>query len=520
MAKKKPKGEISRDVIDRLRAAYKHRTNVTGFDTGYVWKDGTKSEEISLRIHVDRKIPVSELDTTEVFPEEFEGFALDIIEGPYRTSESVGSLEVTKRAEILIGGLSCGREDAGTGTLGCLVIDQLTGEPALLSNWHVLMGPNGRKGDPIIQPGRGDGGLNWFDRIATVERSILSAAGDASIARLTGSRRWMPVLAGGNLELDETTEVAIGEVLRKHGRSTNTTEGVVDGIGSYRVAYNVTPTREENRWIDGFKLVPKDRSNPGDLEISMAGDSGSCWYNPRKKSAVGLHFAGEGDPFPGNEFALACHMTRVEEALNFRIARLSDLIEIENKGGTGPQPELTPDPSQPDWPWPWWPWGPFPNPMGPLPRPPIGPFPWPVDPYGPRPLPPWSHGFDAMALGLGAHPAAGFDIDRAASGMAGLETVRVPRTLSGQIRQELCNAIRAYLGQPTLELSERTKLADLATFGGDYGYVIVSDAISDWPYFTSVLDDDDMLATRFRLEVDFGGVIRILRRSIRRRTRS
>jgi hypothetical protein len=75
------------------------------------------------------------------------------------------------------GAVSIGHIDITAGTLGCLVTrnDQLF----ILSNNHVLANTNAAKrGDPIIQPGRYDGGTS-SDQIATLEDFISINFGEA-----------------------------------------------------------------------------------------------------------------------------------------------------------------------------------------------------------------------------------------------------------------------------------------------------------------------------------------------------
>src|SRR5258706_265835 len=74
----------------------------------------------------------------------------------------------------------------GYGTLGGLAWDNQTGDPMLLSNFHVLASRGyARAGLPVIQPGRGDGGS---EIIATFDRHAMDQGLDAPVARLNGRR--------------------------------------------------------------------------------------------------------------------------------------------------------------------------------------------------------------------------------------------------------------------------------------------------------------------------------------------
>lgn len=386
------KQKNSRDQLNaammEARKRYSHRKNVTGFDVGYKWLGEEPTKELCVRIHVEEKIPVSELEQAEVFPDNIDGVPLDIIRGPYKAKLEAQTKSPRDRFATLVAGISCGRTDGSTGTLGALVIDQKTDRPALLSNWHVLAGPRGRPGDRIVQPGLADSRPDPRDEIGALNRSILDIDGDAALADLSSVRPWLPIQYGSFAVLSKIRNSRLGEVLEKSGRSTGVTQGRVDGEGIYRIRYEVRPREHEIREIAGFKLVAVTPGNPNNDELSSSGDSGSTWYNPNSGEAVGLHFAGETNPNPSAEHAIACNMSRVSERLEFRLAGFEDLLNAMNTRDVSPDSDLpvlarglstlehTPNPDDPrgpgrpwggPYPWPWplpWPWGPG-GPWGP-----------------------------------------------------------------------------------------------------------------------------------------------------------
>jgi hypothetical protein len=74
--------------------------------------------------------------------------------------------------------------------------------------------------------------------------------------------------------------------------------------------------------MEGFRLVP-DADAPASA-ISLAGDSGSLWINPADAHAVGLHFAGEDDASPLNDYALAHPIEDVFARLNVALMPLEE----------------------------------------------------------------------------------------------------------------------------------------------------------------------------------------------------
>ncbi len=347
-------------------AAYEqfgHRPNFTGVDIGYQWRANERSDQICVRIHVERKIPAAELAKGQAFPDEIEGVPLDVITGPYHASRGTRPSEHRRRSRYLMGGLSCGRSDGGTGTLGALVIDQENDAPAILSNWHVLAGARARAGDPVLQPGGVDSGVPVRDEVAQLSRWLLDRDGDAALATLTDARDWLPVQFGAFPTLMGMRNSRLGETLHKSGRTTAQTKGVVDGEGLYRLTYEVRPSVFEAKDIEGFKIVAAKPGNPDDEELSAGGDSGSVWYNDTTRDAVGLHFAGETSPAPMAEHAIACNIVKVADRLNFRLATFDDLLRSpavapQDVVGSDLTRGLSIDPTWPDC-GPWGPWGPI-----------------------------------------------------------------------------------------------------------------------------------------------------------------
>jgi hypothetical protein len=99
----------------------------------------------------------------------------------------------------------------------------------------------------------------------------------------------------------------------KAGVSTGVTHALVDAInGHYQIPYD--DFGGGRFWLQGFRLVPHPDFH--DRDISQPGDSGSVWLNAASGLAIGLHFAGEDDLGPLNEYALAHALPGLCEALD------------------------------------------------------------------------------------------------------------------------------------------------------------------------------------------------------------
>jgi hypothetical protein len=106
-------------------------------------------------------------------------------------------------------------------------------------------------------------------------------------------------------------------------------------MGRYRITYSVG-THE----IEGFLIRTPAAGNPDNIEISGSGDSGALWYDPQTREGLGLHFAGESDPAPTAEYALACHLDEVLDELNISL----EPVQVAEQ--PAPQP-VQPAPAQP-----------------------------------------------------------------------------------------------------------------------------------------------------------------------------
>ncbi len=309
--------DARQDALEALREMYRDRADVTGYDIGFKRVGGLATTKVCLRVHVASKLPEDELDPTKRIVRRINGFPVDVVASTYKVHRDQGDSQNTYAATLLSGS-PCQRRGANAGTIGAIAIDRASGKPGILSNWHVLSSPEGADSDLVY-------GHSTADLpIARLNKSMLSRHGDAAFATLTGPTPWHPTLKQLNLPLTGVAPTALGRILCKYGRTTGLTRARVDGIGTYKVVHTQRNGRSKTVEIDGFRLIPQDLAAPH-AALSLPGDSGACWIDPDTGDAVGLHMAGEGEDWPGGDCALACHMDRVMERLDLRLATLFDL---------------------------------------------------------------------------------------------------------------------------------------------------------------------------------------------------
>jgi endonuclease G len=290
--------------------------NVTLVDAGLKERGGELTDELSLRVHVREKLRGTALEQAETrpVPRSVRGIPTDVPVGRYglhlwwgagpATATAVSADPRARRQDPLRGGISISNAyHMSYATLGCRVTDRATGAAMLLSNWHVLAGDWGaRRGRPILQPGRLDGGTAP-DTVAALERDAMGSGIDAAVATLGGERE----LLAEEVDLGPVTGVAVPELgmeVVKSGRASGVTRGRVTGMDGVTAPMPYAGVPRVIREVVTIDPVLG-------MEVSAPGDSGSCWLAAGSTTAVALHFAGGDRP----ERALGIDMGRVLAAL-------------------------------------------------------------------------------------------------------------------------------------------------------------------------------------------------------------
>lgn len=238
-----------------------------------------------VRVYVSKSLP------DQSIPDEFEGFPTDIVVvGQITAYPSVTTWHRLNHHRPTSCGVSVGHPNVTAGTLGCLV--EKGGNHYILSNNHVLAATNSAQvGDRVIQPGSMDGGTAPTDEIATLEpyQSIDFTGNpneiDAAIALIgpNSQTNVEPEIIGIGKPKPTTKTAQIGQSVRKHGRTTGQTLGVVvDCSANVGIHYGNGNARFENQIvIEGVGSAP----------FSEGGDSGSLIVHAVSLEPVALLFA-------------------------------------------------------------------------------------------------------------------------------------------------------------------------------------------------------------------------------------
>lgn len=310
-----------------------------GVAVGEKQRRGHRTGEESLVVLVQRKLPITALAADSILPRSIDGVLLDVVEIGYPRAIASQLTSPRGKFEYLQGGISIGHYKITAGTLGAIVTDTTTGNHVILSNNHVLANSNDAKiGDSIYQPGAADGGSSrdevarllrwqplvfeddtvppptdneqpgWAKFVRSFSNFLLTIGGvtdyrldfvpetppngtgasynkiDAAIAlpvddsKIIRENRYIGRISG-------TTRAYVGQPVRKAGRTTDYTEGVVKFLNAtVDVAYGANQVA---RFEGQIIIQTEDES-----DFSMGGDSGSVIVERDSQFAVGLLFAG------------------------------------------------------------------------------------------------------------------------------------------------------------------------------------------------------------------------------------
>lgn len=330
--------EFLKKVIRSKGKYLLNKPNVTSVGIGYKISNGKRTDQLCIQVTVERKLSLEDLAEEKLVPLEKNISAddgtlvpIDVVQRSYKpTFEVVADPEAEaladqpsarqmrrSRLDKIVPGVSISHHNGTAGTLGAVVYDRNSGEPFALSNWHVLHRTGGQLGDLIVQPGVFDNSDTNENILGKLTRSHLGLAGDCAIGSIEGRSFDEEILELG-VRPRRVAKGTLGDTVVKSGRTTGVTFGVIQRIEVVtKLNYGGDVGLQE---IGGFEIGP-DPQRPGPQgEVSMGGDSGSLWLvheNGRPTDiAVGLHFAGETDPDPQAEHAVACNIHSVLDKLN------------------------------------------------------------------------------------------------------------------------------------------------------------------------------------------------------------
>ena len=319
----KPLNEI-RAAKAKHSSRFLKRKGVTGVDVGPKIVGGEKTDEIAIRVYVAKKR--KNVAAKEKIPATINGVKTDVIQRTFvlhqRAKAAVADIVPQKDTgtyDPLVGGISIGpcRNIDGfvfSGTLGAVVEHNSTGEKMLLSNYHVLaIDPSFSVGDTMAQPSLGDTGSCPGDVVGTLQQAVLDGGSpgapgvDCAVASHTSRGIDCSIVDIGDVM--GTATASDGMAVRKRGRTTGLTHGIVDSIDlDVNVPYDGVGT------VTLFDQIGIEVDPSKSAQFGISGDSGSVVVNDAER-VVGLYFAGTEDGI----FGVANPIQAVLDALNVSI---------------------------------------------------------------------------------------------------------------------------------------------------------------------------------------------------------
>jgi hypothetical protein len=313
------------------------RNNVVGMGVGVKWTNGEPTGKPAIVVMVTHKVAPEHLSKADVVPAKLQDMQTDVLAvgqlfaGAPPTD--IGTQTLAKRLRPVEGGYSVGHFQITAGTVATCVYDLLPGastNPAnpihgvgipskyyILSNNHVLANVNaGSPGDPILQPGPFDGGVNPADKIAVLSRFVPiqlfppvplashnnlvdCAVAEGQFHDLDREIYWAGYVRGWRRRAQVLQMV--GQTIKKTGRTTNFTTGRITVVNA---------TVDVNY---GGGSVGRLKDQIVTTNFSAGGDSGSLVMT-LDNVAVGLLFAGSAQATILNQIENVRTLLRVEVA--------------------------------------------------------------------------------------------------------------------------------------------------------------------------------------------------------------
>lgn len=287
--------------------------NLVGIGIGEKVTEGKRTGEMCVKVLVAKKYPKGKVSQNDRIPSDINGIPTDI-EGvgyPYKFQ-----IPQRQRHRPTPGGVSAGPDLNAVnyklaGTLGVLVADKVNNQRLFaLSNNHVFADENRiNNGAGIVQPSTLDGGMNP-DRVATLSSYVPLKFNnrrnwmDAAMAELDNPNFAERNILGIGVPVG-SAKPTLGLLVRKSGRTTGLTEGIVRAVSfdAFSIQYDSGLVR-----VDDIIIIE------GILgAFSQSGDSGSAIVDAQGR-VVALLFAGS------DVTTFAIPMQRVLKRFKVRIA--------------------------------------------------------------------------------------------------------------------------------------------------------------------------------------------------------
>jgi hypothetical protein len=302
-------------IKDRAHARLTALPNVTSVGIGGRVRGGERINELVLKVHVDTKIPKSELPPDQRIPPEFEGIPTDVVEMPHTGTAAqappTGRVEVpetqrdTERRRPLIGGSHTMADlpGVGWGTLGFMLVK--VGDPTKVyafTNWHVVIHGSTVPTLGTTKAGQPTGSDSVTKCCSHIIGKIVAGGRDgvrdAAAIELEPGMQWTADI----LEIGPVAgrhpvagpEAGKHPAVRKRGIRSRLTGGTIDSIGQPKIVDGIP----FNNVMVVTPTAPTGLAPGTPYFFDQHGDSGSALVNGANQ-VVGVVFAVPNGPYTG-----------------------------------------------------------------------------------------------------------------------------------------------------------------------------------------------------------------------------
>jgi hypothetical protein len=265
-------------------SSYDSDENIVGTGIGLrtVSSDGP---DVVLKVFVENKVTGGSVSSFGAVPTQINDIPVEVEE----VDEIFPQMYNRRYARPVRCGVSIGHPNVTAGTLGCLVVLN-NNRLCILSNNHVIANSNrAALRDPILQPGKADGGALPADRIGLLERFVPINFSGSGVNQVDAAAAWTAFSLVDPRHVTYTlnptpTTARLGMAVKKCGRTTEHTIGIVTVVSAnINVNYGIGIARFTNQiGIRGIWGRP----------FSRGGDSGSLIVTLATNQPVALLFAG------------------------------------------------------------------------------------------------------------------------------------------------------------------------------------------------------------------------------------
>lgn len=284
------------------------RKYVSGIAVGYALKNGEYTEDLSIRIHVIKKIDDSKLTKKQIFPKRILGIRVDVVQMTVISQHAQAPNADYQEGLAASPGMPIVTSRANIGTIGLIVEGIADRQLYALCAAHVLE----NEGDEVYQPNA----ILAPTAIGKV-KEILTPPFDAGIFNID-QRPTSNTPEGSSIRITSIKTISNKEVLQFAGSQVGTTYGRAFFTGEMSVLRH----NGEIVSIRGFGMEPAN----SDCQFSLSGDSGGLWFNDSGAAVgllVGLSKIIHTDKISGQQTEIlgffACHISEVMEKLKIKL---------------------------------------------------------------------------------------------------------------------------------------------------------------------------------------------------------